>query len=84
MEQNLSSQRHLDKLHAPVIVAYGTLETPELQRQSREFAAEVRAVGKPVSLLVAEHYNHMEIIETLGNPLGLLGRAALEQMRLTA
>jgi arylformamidase len=84
MEQNLSSQRHLDKLHAPVIVAYGTLETPEFQRQSREFAAAVRAVGKPVSLLVAEHYNHMEIIETFGNPLGLLGRAALEQMRLTA
>jgi arylformamidase len=84
MELSLSSQRHLDKLSAPVIVAYGTLETPEFQRQSREFAAAVRAVGKPVSLLVAEGYNHFEIVETLGNPLGLLGRAVLEQMKLTA
>jgi len=83
MEQSLSSQRHLDKLNAPVIVAYGTLETPEFQRQSREFAAAVTAVGKPVTLLVAEHYNHFEIIETLGNPSGLLGRAVREQMKLT-
>jgi arylformamidase len=29
MEQALSPQRHLDHLTAPVIVAYGTLETPE-------------------------------------------------------
>jgi len=83
MEQSLSSQRHLDKLNTPVIVAYGTLETPEFQRQSREFAAAVSAAGKPVSLLVAEGYNHFEIIETLGNPLGLLGRAVLKQMKLT-
>ena len=83
IEHSLSSHRHLDNLNAPVIVAYGTLETPEFQRQSREFAAAVRAVGKPVSLLVAEGYNHFEIIETLGNPLGLLGRAVLEQMKLT-
>ncbi len=82
MEQALSSQRHLDKLNAPLIVAYGTLETPEFQRQSRDFAAAVKAAGKPVQLLVAEGYNHFEIIETLANPYGLLGRAALEQMNL--
>jgi arylformamidase len=82
MEQALSPQRHLDKLSAPVIVAYGTLETPEFQRQSRDFAAAVKAAGKPVTLLVAEGYNHFEIIETLANPYGLLGRAVLEQMAL--
>lgn len=82
MEQALSSQRHLDKLNAPVIVAYGTLETPEFQRQSRDLAAAVRAAGKPVQLLVGEGYNHFEIIETLANPYGLLGRAVLEQMNL--
>jgi arylformamidase len=81
-EQALSSQRHLDKLHAPVIVAYGTLETPEFQRQSRDFAAAVKAAGKRVELLVGEGYNHFEILETLANPYGLLGRAILEQMNL--
>jgi arylformamidase len=83
MEQALSSQRHLDKLHAPVIVAYGTLETPEFQRQSRDFAAAVKAAGKPVQLLVAEGYNHFEIPETLASPYGLLGRAVLAQMNLS-
>jgi len=81
-EQALSPQRHLNNLNAPVIIAYGTLETPEFQRQSRDFAAAVKAAGKPVELLVAEGYNHFEIIETLGNPHGLLGRAVLEQMKL--
>jgi arylformamidase len=78
----LSAQRHLDRLVAPVIVAHGTLETPEFQRQSREFAAAVKAAGKSVRLLVGEGYNHFELHETLGNPYGLLGRAVLEQMKL--
>ena len=78
----LSSQRHLDKLNAPVIIAYGTLETPEFQRQSRDFAAVVKAAGKPVELLVADGYNHFEIPETLASPYGLVGRATLDLMRL--
>jgi len=82
IEQALSSQRHLNNLNAPVIVAHGTLETPEFQRQSRDFAAAVKATGKPVDLLVGEGYNHFELIETLSSPYGLLGRAALEQMNL--
>jgi arylformamidase len=83
MEQALSPQRHLDKLTVPVIVAHGTLETPEFQRQSRDFAAAVRAAGKPVQLLVGENYNHFEIPETFANPHGLLGRAVLAQMKLS-
>ena len=82
IEQALSSQRHLGNLNAPLLVAYGSLETPEFQRQSREFAAAVKATGKPVRLLVGEGYNHFEIIETLANPYGLLGRAVLDQMKL--
>ena len=78
----LSSQRHLDKLVTPVIIAHGTLETPEFQRQSRDFAAAVKAAGKPVTLLVGEGYNHFELHETMGNPYGLLGRAVLDQMKL--
>jgi arylformamidase len=83
IEQALSPQRHLDKLNAPLVVAHGTLETPEFQRQSRDFAAAVKAAGKPVQLLVGEGYNHFEIPETLANPYGLLGRAALAQMKLS-
>ena len=80
----LSPIRHLGRIRAPLVVAYGTCETPEFQRQNREFAAAVEAAGKKVRLLVGEHYNHFELPETLGNPYGLLGRVALELMGLTA
>ena len=79
-EEKLSTQRHLDKLHTPLIVGHGTLETPEFQRQTREFAAAVKAAGKPVEFFIGEGYNHFEMQETMANPFGLGGRAALEQM----
>ncbi len=82
VEEELSSIRHLDRLNCPVIVAYGTYETPEFQRQARDFAAAVKAAGKPVTLLVGEGYNHFEMTEMIGNPLSLLGSAVLEQMKL--
>jgi len=82
MEQSMSSQRHLDLLRAPVVVTYGTNETPEFQRQNRDFAAAVKASGKPVRLVEAPHYNHFEMAETLGNPYGPNGRAALALMQL--
>jgi arylformamidase len=78
----LSAIRHIDRLNAPLVLAYGTYETPEFQRQAREFHAAVVAAGKPVELIVAQGYNHFEIFETLGNPYGVLGRAALKLMGL--
>jgi arylformamidase len=84
IEEALSSQRHLDKLNAPIVVAYGSQETPEFQRQSREFAAAVKAVGKPVELIVGEGFNHFEMQETIGNPYGIGGRGALKMMGLSA
>lgn len=81
-ERELSSQRHLDKLVAPVAVVYGTLETPEFQRQNRDFAAAVKAAGKTATLSVMEGYNHFEVMESIGNPYSLFGRAALEIMKL--
>lgn len=84
MEQALSPIRHLQQINCPVIVAHGTCETPEFQRQARDFAAALKAAGKPVELLVGVGYNHFELPETLANPYGLLGRAMLAQMRLKA
>ena len=84
MEHALSTQRHIDRLVAPVVLAYGTLETPEFQRQSRDFAAALRDAGKPVELLVGQNYNHFEMAETLASPYGLLGRAALAQIAESA
>jgi arylformamidase len=82
MVERLSPIRHLDRLRAPVIVSHGTYETPEFQRQPREFVAALRAAGKPVDLIVGDNYCHTELLETLCNPYGLLGAAVLEQMGL--
>jgi arylformamidase len=82
MVKKLSSLRHLDGLHTPLVVSHGTCETPEFQRQTREFAAAVKAAGKPAELIVGEGYNHFEMLETLANPYGLLGRAMFRQMQL--
>jgi len=81
MEQAMSSLRHIEKLRAPIIVTYGTNETPEFQRQSRDFAAAVKAAGKPVELIEAPNFNHFEMCESLGNPFGPNGRAALKLMK---
>jgi arylformamidase len=82
MADAMSSQRHVDKLNAPIIVTHGALETPDFQRQSRDFAAAVKTAGKPVQLIEAPNYHHLEMVESLGNPYGPNGRAALALMKL--
>jgi arylformamidase len=82
MVEQLSGGRFIDDLHTPLVLAIGTCETPEFQRQSRDFAAAVRAAGKPAELIVGPGYNHFELLETLANPYGLTGRAMLAQMQL--
>jgi arylformamidase len=84
MEQELSPQRHIDKIHTPLVITYGSLETPEFQRQARDFHAAVAAAGKPARLLVGKAYNHFETQETMGSPYGFMGRACLEMMGLSA
>jgi arylformamidase len=82
MEEALSAQRHIADIHTPLVLAHGTLETPEFQRQTRDFAAALKAAGKPVQLIVGKGYNHFEIGESIGNPYAIMGRAALEMMKL--
>ena len=69
MEESMSPQRHLDQLRAPVVVTCGMNETPEFQRQARDYAAAVKAAGKRVELIEASNYNHYEMGESFENPL---------------
>jgi arylformamidase len=82
MTDSMSALRHIDRLRAPITVTYGTLETPDFQRQARDFAAAVKAAGKPVQIIEAPNYHHMEMVESLGNPYGPNGRAARALMKL--
>jgi arylformamidase len=81
-EQRLSPQRHIDGITMPLIIAYGTCETPEFRRQSRDFFAGLKAEQKNAELIIAEGYNHFELFETMANPYGIVGRARLRQMGL--
>ncbi len=81
-EEALSAQRHIARINMPLVIAHGTLESPEFQRQSRDFAAVLKAAGKPVEFMVGEGFNHFEMQETMGNPFGPGGRAALLMMKL--
>jgi arylformamidase len=82
MVEQLSAMRHIDKVHTPVVIGVGSLETPEFQRQAREFAAALKQAGKPHELIVAPGYNHYETGETIGQPYAVLGRAAMDMMGL--
>jgi hypothetical protein len=52
-----STHRRTDRcrhrLRAPVVATYGTNDTPELQRQARDFASAVKAAGKSAELIEA-------------------------------
>jgi arylformamidase len=82
MEDQMSTIRHLENFNTPVTIMYGTYETPEFQRQSRDFAAALKTAGKDATLIVAPNYNHWELQETMANSLGWAGRAALAMMKL--
>jgi arylformamidase len=84
MEEALSPQRHVDMLRTPLTLVYGTLDTPEFQRQTRQFALALQVAGRPARVVVGQGYNHLELLETLRNPYGIMGRVALEMMNLGA
>ena len=56
-----------DSFHKPLVVAYGTAELPELQRQSREYAEKLGH-----RLLPLEGHDHFTILEELASPRGAL------------
>lgn len=79
----MSATRRLDRLNAPVVVTYGTDDPPEFKQQSQVLFDAIKALGKPVELIEAANFGHMEILESLANPYGPNGRAALRLMGLS-
>ena len=67
---------HLPKKSAPVVLAYGTGELPELQRQSVAYHDARRAAGLSSELLPLAALNHFSIMDELEKHDGALARAA--------
>ncbi|MEQ9424768.1 MAG: alpha/beta hydrolase [Cyclobacteriaceae bacterium] len=82
MVEDLSPINHIAKIRTPVILAYGTQESPEFKRQSRLFAEALKKQSKEIQLHVLEGYNHFEIIIALGNPYNVPGELMIKQMNI--
>ena len=67
---------HLPKKSAPVVLACGTGELPELQRQSVAYHEARRAAGLSSELLPLAGLNHFSIMDELEKHDGALARAA--------
>jgi arylformamidase len=77
----LSPIRQLPKISPPLLVAYGTAELPELQRQSRDYHAARKAAGLPSELLALDGHDHFSILEELADPDGTLTAAVARLAR---
>jgi len=73
----LSPLANVGRINVPVIVATGTHESPEFQRQAQEFTRELAAAGKTVQPMAVTGHNHFEIIETLASRDSPLSRKVL-------
>jgi arylformamidase len=82
MADDLSPLQHVERIGAPIIVAVGSYDSPEIKRQAQAFADALQRAGKPMQVLKGEGYNHFELMETAANPFGVAGRALLAQMNL--
>ena len=70
--ERLSPLSNVAAASTPLAIAYGTEELPELQRQSREFAAARASAGWPTKLAALPGHNHFTILEELAKPDGAL------------
>ncbi|KQT19792.1 hypothetical protein ASG40_02945 [Methylobacterium sp. Leaf399] len=77
----LSPMRLGGRRGVPVTVAYGLCELPELQRQSRDYAALRQASGEPGGLLPLAAHDHFSILDAMIAPDGALAQAALALAR---
>jgi arylformamidase len=82
MIKDLSPIHHIEQINMPVILAYGSEESPEFKRQSEAFAEALRKANKEVTLHILDGYNHFEIIIAYGNPFDLPPTLMLDQMNI--
>ena len=68
----LSPIRQLPSSSPPLVIAYGTAELPELQRQSREYHDARRGAHLPSELLPLDDHDHFSILEEIANSNGKL------------
>jgi arylformamidase len=76
-EAALSPVRHMDRLSAPLTVAWGSEESPEFIRQGKALVSAGKALGKRIDAIQITGLNHFEVLKTLVQKQSPIGRAAL-------
>ncbi len=72
--------RHLGRFNCPVIVAWGTLESPEFKRQNRQLADALAHRARLACVLQVKGANHFEVVNELNRADSDLSRATLALM----
>jgi acetyl esterase/lipase len=68
----MSPLANLPRTSPPLVIAYGTGELPELQRQSREYGKARTTAGLPGRVVALPECNHFTILEELASADGAL------------
>ncbi|MDR3400377.1 MAG: alpha/beta hydrolase [Pandoraea sp.] len=71
---------HLDRFNCPVIVAWGTLESPEFKRQNRQLADALTRRARLAGVFQVKGANHFEVVNELNRTDSDLSRATLALM----
>jgi len=82
IENALSVQRHISAVPCPVTVAYGTFDSPNSSAWARNLPTALEREGKLAKLIVPVATIISSFSRRSGNPYGLIGRAAMEMMKL--
>ncbi|QBE67513.1 alpha/beta hydrolase [Pseudoduganella lutea] len=77
----LSPVHRLRDVKCPVIVAWGTGDSPEFKRQGMLMARQLRAAGRLAGTYVLQGVNHFEILDVLASGQSQLAAAALAAIR---
>ncbi len=78
---DMAEARRFSPLHqipattAPVVIAFGADEIPEIRRQSEDYAAALAFHGRDVRRMPVPGCNHFSVLEQLSAPDGILARA---------
>jgi arylformamidase len=79
-EDELSAIRHLDRVRAPILVAYGDKESPEFQRQGKSFAAALKESRHPSAALMMAGCNHFEGVASMIDPRSPLAQEVIRRV----
>jgi hypothetical protein len=86
----MAEARRFSPLHripvrtAPVVVAYGADEIPEIRRQSDDYAAALAFLGRDVARVAVPGCNHFSVLEQLAAADGVLAKALVALVARTA